>query len=89
MVKLVEMQITEGRHYQGLCSHDLMEVGRVRKGKILRGDITPSDVLKKKGEGGGQKRNVIVTLGTGIAPFIWMIDHLSEGGRQGKGEIKE
>ena len=42
----------------------------MRRGKIIRGDITPTDL---------RLRNIIVTLGTGIAPFIWMLDrHISE-----------
>lgn len=70
LLKLAEKQITEGRLYKGLCSHDLLQKGILRKGRVLRGDIVPAEL---------RQNNLIVTLGTGIAPFIWVIDQLAKG----------
>lgn len=57
--------MTEGRFYRGLCSHDLLKIGTQRSCKIIRGDITPEEL---------RKYNILISLGTGIAPFIWVID---------------
>lgn len=54
--------------YKGLCSHDLLTKNIKRKANLLRGDITPQEY---------RKHNLIVTLGTGIAPFLWTIDKLN------------
>jgi len=69
LVKLVEINITEGRYFRGLCSHDIMKVGTRRKAKIVKGDITPEEM---------RENNILITLGTGIAPFIWVLDQLKD-----------
>ena len=69
LVKLVEISITEGRYFRGLCSHDLMKVGAKRKARLVRADITPEEL---------RDNNILITLGTGIAPFIWVLDRLKD-----------
>ena len=45
----------------------------IRKGKVVSGDITPVEM---------RNTNIVVTLGTGIAPFIWMMDRLEKGAKE-------
>jgi sulfite reductase alpha subunit-like flavoprotein len=68
MVKLVELEITETRWFRGLCSYDVSRVGVRRRARVVKGDITPEEM---------RGSNVMVTLGTGLAPFVWMLDRLS------------
>ena len=45
----------------------------IRKGKVVSGDITPGEM---------RNSNVVVTLGTGIAPFIWMMDRIEKDAKE-------
>ena len=68
LIKLYEQEISAGRYYRGLCTHDLVgSQGGVRKACLLRSDITVGEL---------RERNVLITLGTGVAPFIWILDLL-------------
>lgn len=66
LIKLVEENITEARLHRGLCSHDLFRSqGDRRKGRLLQGDFLPEEM---------RPVNLLVTLGTGIAPFVWILE---------------
>ena len=69
----MDSDIIANRRHKGICSHDLVTgKGIIRKSRLLESDITPRDM---------RESNMIVALGTGLAPFIWMLDRIVENGK--------
>lgn len=68
-MKLIKENITEIRTRLGLCSHDLCvhaQMNETRKGTVIKGEFNYEEK--------SSNNMVMISLGTGIAPFVQFFD---------------